>query len=256
MVRVKKGFTLIELLVVIAIIAILAAILFPVFSRARENARKATCLSNAKQIAMAFMMYAQDWDECIPSWNAPCWWDFVPPEGDLFWTEKIMPYLKNVDIFRCPSANVEWEWPANCYPGRVGRPQNNIRCNYGFQDLLLHPSFPHNIALLSTPAEAVVIADCYSALLTTAGVIWSGEGAGIHALAAFANYDGSGDITCCPGAVLHIPLADAIKKYTRHTEGSVLIFADGHAKWYKAEQIKSKSLGGTLIIHCCDFISQ
>jgi len=64
----KRGFTLIELLVVIAIIAILAAILFPVFSRAREQARKSACLSNAKQIGLAIQMYSQNWDEKLPSW--------------------------------------------------------------------------------------------------------------------------------------------------------------------------------------------
>ena len=64
--RQKRGFTLIELLVVIAIIAILAAILFPVFSRARESARKTACLSNMKQIGTALMMYCQDWDEAFP----------------------------------------------------------------------------------------------------------------------------------------------------------------------------------------------
>lgn len=62
----KKGFTLIELLVVIAIVAILAAIIFPVFSRARENARKTTCMSNLRQLGLALHMYAQDWDEGFP----------------------------------------------------------------------------------------------------------------------------------------------------------------------------------------------
>jgi prepilin-type N-terminal cleavage/methylation domain-containing protein len=70
----RYGFTLIELLVVIAIIAILAAILFPVFAQARESARKSSCLSNARQIGLAAMMYAQDWDEILPEtgWVGPC----------------------------------------------------------------------------------------------------------------------------------------------------------------------------------------
>jgi len=71
--RGKRGFTLIELLVVSAIIAILAAILFPVFVRAREAARKATCLSNLKQIALAAIMYAQDYDEVLPTAGGNAW---------------------------------------------------------------------------------------------------------------------------------------------------------------------------------------
>src|SRR5438094_9941222 len=72
----KRGFTLIELLVVIAIIAILAAILFPVFAQAREAARKTTCLSNEKQIGMGVLMYIQDYDEQFPNAGA-CWWDAI-----------------------------------------------------------------------------------------------------------------------------------------------------------------------------------
>lgn len=96
----RKGFTLIELLVVIAIIAILAAILFPVFSRARENARRASCISNLKQIGLGIMMYTQDYDEQLPyddySWGGT---------GKLHWDEEIFPYVKNVQLFTCPSAS-------------------------------------------------------------------------------------------------------------------------------------------------------
>ncbi|MFA0737619.1 MAG: hypothetical protein LKKZDAJK_000711 [Candidatus Fervidibacter sp.] len=70
-----RGFTLIELLVVIAIIAILAAILFPVFSQAREKARQVTCVSNMKNIGMSLMQYVQDYDETFPAWRTPCWGD-------------------------------------------------------------------------------------------------------------------------------------------------------------------------------------
>ncbi|MBC7289450.1 MAG: DUF1559 domain-containing protein, partial [Armatimonadetes bacterium] len=86
----RKGFTLIELLVVIAIIAILAAILFPVFARAREKARQASCMSNLKQLALAMLMYAQDYDENLPlSLTAPGdWWNDT-------WKARISPYVKN-----------------------------------------------------------------------------------------------------------------------------------------------------------------
>jgi len=108
--RRQSGFTLIELLVVIAIIAILAAILFPVFAQARESARKASCLSNTRQLGLGAMMYTQDYDEMYPcnSWDTP----FIGTrDNDLgqdirsytHWPWRIMPYLKNKGVFVCPS---------------------------------------------------------------------------------------------------------------------------------------------------------
>ncbi|HZO89261.1 MAG TPA: prepilin-type N-terminal cleavage/methylation domain-containing protein [Chthonomonadaceae bacterium] len=92
--RVRAGFTLIELLVVIAIIAILAAILFPVFAQAREKARAISCLSNAKQSGLAFAMYVQDYDETTPKMGF----------GTDWWTA-IYPYTKNLDLYYCPDRN-------------------------------------------------------------------------------------------------------------------------------------------------------
>ncbi len=93
----KSGFTLIELLVVIAIIAILAAILFPVFAQAREKARSISCLSNLKQLANGFMMYSQDYDECLPL--------SVRTPTPIYWHEVVQPYLKSKAILKCPSAS-------------------------------------------------------------------------------------------------------------------------------------------------------
>ena len=96
----RRGFTLIELLVVIAIIAILAAILFPVFARAREKARQAACTSNLKQLGLAMMMYTQDYDELTPiAFSGIGWWTGT-------WKERIYPYVKNYQIFTCPSKNL------------------------------------------------------------------------------------------------------------------------------------------------------
>lgn len=97
----RPGFTLIELLVVIAIIAILAAILFPVFGQAREMARAATCLSNMRQLSSGILMYAQDYDEALPMVT-----NYAAPTSapDRVWTGSIQPYIRNTGAFLCPSA--------------------------------------------------------------------------------------------------------------------------------------------------------
>ena len=135
-VEARNGFTLIELLVVIAIIAILAAILFPVFAAAREKARQTSCLSNMNQLGKGFMMYADDWDEGLPGgapWtsgkDANSNWDWVgmtrwgqacdaahpmlPEKGSIF------PYVRTVDVYICPSAqetrDFRLSYSMNCY---------------------------------------------------------------------------------------------------------------------------------------------
>jgi prepilin-type N-terminal cleavage/methylation domain-containing protein/prepilin-type processing-associated H-X9-DG protein len=99
----SKGFTLIELLVVIAIIAILAAILFPVFAQAREKARQTSCLSNLKQMGLGLTMYSQDYDEQL----VPAWMGAAFP-GDTRWMDVIQPYVKNVQLFTCPSSDTNY----------------------------------------------------------------------------------------------------------------------------------------------------
>ena len=96
-----RGFTLIELLVVIAIIAILAAILFPVFAQAREKARQTGCLSNLKQIGNALTMYVQDYDEILPSPDHAT--DGPSSLNDPKWMDRIYPYARNEQLFNCPS---------------------------------------------------------------------------------------------------------------------------------------------------------
>ena len=93
----RRGFTLIELLVVIAIIAILAAILFPVFAKAREKARQSSCSSNLKQLSLAVLQYVQDYDEMLPDAECNGYYD------GRVWIISNIPYIKNQQIFRCPS---------------------------------------------------------------------------------------------------------------------------------------------------------
>src|SRR5258705_6112812 len=102
----KAAFTLIELLVVIAIIAILAAILFPVFAQAREKARQTACLSNVKQIGLGINMYIQDYDETLPLQNGDYQNFLVTLESQPNWPKLIDPYTKNSQIYTCPSANL------------------------------------------------------------------------------------------------------------------------------------------------------
>ena len=99
----RVGFTLIELLVVIAIIAILAAILFPVFSQARAKARQATCLNNFKQVGTGMLQYTQDYDECFP-YNR-----FYGPAGAAYqnWKYGILPYIRNLQVYECPEARAQ-----------------------------------------------------------------------------------------------------------------------------------------------------
>ena len=96
--KASQAFTLIELLVVIAIIAILAAILFPVFARARDNARRTSCLSNLKQIGLGVLQYTQDYDETMPLAN----WGSNAGNG-FYWMDAVQPYVKSTQLFTCPS---------------------------------------------------------------------------------------------------------------------------------------------------------
>lgn len=127
----RHGFTLIELLVVIAIIAILAAILFPVFARAREKARQSSCLSNLKQLSVGAMMYGQDYDEMImPSYLDNSGW----------WNNLIAPYVKNTQIFTCPSLRA----------AAAGYGHNH--CNLGYRSAI-------EMSRVAHPAETIIFND-------------------------------------------------------------------------------------------------
>ena len=196
----RKGFTLIELLVVIAIIAILAAILFPVFARAREKARQSSCLSNVKQISLAVMMYAQDYDETLPyhylNTNVPG--AVLCPGGGtssgIIWPLPVYPYVKNLQIFNCPSWSYKWN---GNYTGRQA---------YGIS---LHIR-GRTLADIRQPAETIMLADAYDAS------------------ASPQSYYIRRNLEMLNGEPRTI-IPD------RHNGGANFGLCDGHAKWYQVD---------------------
>ena len=138
----KRGFTLIELLVVIAIIAILAAILFPVFARAREKARQASCQSNLKQCMLAALMYSQDYDERLPGHTM----NPTSTEGWPMWYDVFEPYTKNQQLRQCPSL-----------------PSASMGYGYNVALSSIRPGFMvwtgYALAQIDKPAETILIAD-------------------------------------------------------------------------------------------------
>ena len=158
----KGGFTLIELLVVIAIIAILAAILFPVFAQAREKARQAACLSNGKQMALGVMQYTQDYDELLPviGNNAQC-------RGRWQW--QLFPYVKNEQVFTCPNISGNKWSSATAQPcGATGPTVGTSDISgYGWSGALANdtrssgtdPAPGYSIAEIKKPAETIIIGD-------------------------------------------------------------------------------------------------
>jgi prepilin-type N-terminal cleavage/methylation domain-containing protein/prepilin-type processing-associated H-X9-DG protein len=161
--RRRLGFTLIELLVVIAIIAILAAILFPVFAQAREKARATSCLSNCKQLGTAIQMYAQDYDETLPYSGVygaqhPL---FKAGYNWGFWVILFDPYIKNRNVWQCPSGKKDGE-------ALIGPKTDRFPVNYGYNEYLFHNTggFSKLAALAGTEAGVAnvsVIADSFLA---------------------------------------------------------------------------------------------
>jgi prepilin-type N-terminal cleavage/methylation domain-containing protein len=131
--RSRRGFTLIELLVVIAIIAILAAILFPVFARARESARRSACLSNMKQIGLGLAMYMQDYDQTFPP-GGPKVWEAGKNVRNLLATQ-LQPYTKNDQIFRCPSDTGWDKWVPSVFLSFGSSYTDALRNVWGGADL-------------------------------------------------------------------------------------------------------------------------
>jgi prepilin-type N-terminal cleavage/methylation domain-containing protein/prepilin-type processing-associated H-X9-DG protein len=199
----RRGFTLIELLVVIAIIAILAAILFPVFAKAREKARSASCMSNLKQIALAGIMYRQDYDERnVPGYigtdpgspgrfpPGPVW-----PETDyVHWPNLLYPYIKNAQIFACPS-------DTSVFPG-YGINQTNAIPDADFEGFIAD-------SVVQDVAGSVWFMD-------SAAPVW----AGWWMVTPPGTYDPNAAVTMFD-----------LRVNPRHNDGANFAFYDGHVKW-------------------------
>jgi prepilin-type N-terminal cleavage/methylation domain-containing protein/prepilin-type processing-associated H-X9-DG protein len=193
----RQGFTLIELLVVIAIIAILAAILFPVFAKAREKARQTSCLANVKQFNLAILSYAQDYDETLPMSTT------LTGSGAMSLPDLIMPYVKNQQVMFCPSdkggaveiANVFALASIPMAPGTMTRMGYTV--NYNLLPDTINPAAPKYIWSLGevvSPSECDMLFDgIYNVSMAMAGR-WS-------------------------------------EPHSRHNQGANLGYVDGHAKW-------------------------
>jgi len=210
----RKGFTLIELLVVIAIIAILAAILFPVFAQARESARQTQCTNNQKQIALAVLQYVQDYDETFPM-SAYIGADAQGNARLVAVYDVLAPYIKNTDIFVCPSYRPGIDWPQrvanapglSAFPALatfryVGYIPNLGLFGENFCPRVQKRTPVTKMAALEAPVSTIMLFDGYLK---------------DRAPLEFYNF-----------------LAMA-----RHKEGVVINFADGHAKWYRWNGIKN-----------------
>jgi prepilin-type N-terminal cleavage/methylation domain-containing protein/prepilin-type processing-associated H-X9-DG protein len=226
----RKGFTLIELLVVIAIIAILAAILFPVFARAREKARQSSCLSNVKQISLGAMMYTQDYDETYPPGlvGSPGMGQGVVSQSNYFLDSKmhydiIYPYVMNVQVFFCPSGN-----KGSAYSS-----------DYGFNGNLCRDvrtgTLPVKMAAVKAPAEIFTCLDAGPYMVDQydvtgpQGAFWYVPG----------TWDEARDPTAVGfGSSLLSGFAQSDYQGGRHNEGINIGFADGHAKWLSGQYVR------------------
>lgn len=239
----QKGFTLIELLVVIAIISILASILFPVFARAREQARKASCASNLKQIGLAAYMYLQDYDETYPMSNhyygSPLYSSSTAAAVSGLWFNLFQPYSKSIQLWSCPSA------------GTVQNSDGSLRNSggYGYNICGTHRASQGNgfggyqaSGFRCTPSGSYLkLADVQE----PSNTIFVGDPAsngdqgvnGVH-LIGYANQD---YIPTLHGGKVG-PFIGGRVAFTDFSGGGNYLFADGHVKWISNTQSYHSSM--------------
>jgi prepilin-type processing-associated H-X9-DG protein len=215
---------LIELLVVIAIIAILAAILFPVFAKAREKARQTSCLSNVKEITLAFDMYTGDYNETVPRETG---WD---PAGPLNYhvVDLLQPYMKNAGLWQCPSGGYTLpQYPAP--PGGAATWWSTVlgRIGYGYNwKLGTHWAGPRTLADIKYPVDTMAFGDAMNL-----DICWE-----IHRMSHAGKCGWEIPGGCTNYAAWENP------DFCRHNGGQNIGFVDGHTKWMNGNQIIQRSI--------------
>ncbi len=240
--RAQNGFTLIELLVVIAIIALLAAILFPVFGRARENARRSSCLNNMKQIGLATLQYIQDNDSYYPLQNGASIPDFMSPgtvAQKMNYLLQMSPYVKNTATYVCPSG-VPFPDAVGC-GGSCIKPTAVSNTTYVTNGVVMHiydgtVNFQRAFQEAAIPNSAEIILlqefafNTNSMLQRPRPNFISGTTYRYDYWHAAAPYSG---VTCDNNECLS----------DHHFDGGNLLFCDGHAKWRKFQSLSAGDFG-------------
>jgi prepilin-type N-terminal cleavage/methylation domain-containing protein/prepilin-type processing-associated H-X9-DG protein len=234
----KNGFTLIELLVVIAIIAILAAILFPVFARARENARRASCQSNLKQIGIGILQYAQDYDERMVFVS-----NYVEGGNAMTWADTLQPYLKSYQIFLCPSDGrsgstyvpaaheVVRSYMGN-HCGVTSQSGNKVGPMSYQKQVFVDESDRRSIAIaeLEAPATTVMVTDTLGRSDTNVSDCNPGAFGGVS--------------TDAITGLRLLGVATSLNIVERHLETANILWADGHVKAQKIDSLLATSTTG------------